>query len=128
LDRFTESLARFGFVYFQFVSASMKRADSPYTCPDILYLFEDSFLGKPCPKVWSWLGMRSARYLSSPAALYRQLCSVEASSSRLIISWNTETWYGFTLALLFTLYEVSLVLISDNRITEYFIYSPHHVT
>jgi len=21
----------------------MKRADSPYTCPDILYLFEDSF-------------------------------------------------------------------------------------
>jgi hypothetical protein len=35
-DPFTESLAKVGFGYFQFVSASMERADSTYTCLDML--------------------------------------------------------------------------------------------
>jgi hypothetical protein len=48
-DRFTERLAKVGFGYYQFVSASMERADSTYTCPDMLVQGFLSF-GKLCHK------------------------------------------------------------------------------
>ena len=56
-DRFNENLAKVGFGYFKFASASMERVDSTYIFPDMLVGGFLSF-GKLCQKMLEPLKLR----------------------------------------------------------------------